>query len=396
MMGEYQRRGVVVDGYAAQPPAGGFSFASPANFYAGLPHRPTGPQQFMQHGGRAYAPSSFVAPMSSMVGASAGFGPSMSVPIGATAAAQPLLHHADLHSTAPHAPHAPHAHPLPDFNMHAAPAPHSRIATEDMTPTRSMPAFGESIRNRCKDPPRDEEAAADVTTNKSRDNNTTAYTRIKAKAKLKSKQCLAHLRALTPVQFAKLLAALLAVLLLVRFAVHSYEDRTKYANFTIVSLMHDMSPESLAADKAAYAFQYTALASWSKLVVGSNILVFVDSAEQCPPIESIVRGVQCYAAPCRNDEYNKPLLNCVLDAAHQYARTDILAFASGDVALYSDLAEAIETVAKQKDKFVMVGRRTNALLSPGEWRRVLHAGELGDVCLPASHCAPSSSLSCSQ
>ena len=155
-----------------------------------------------------------------------------------------------------------------------------------------------------------------------------------------------------------------SLLILIRFLLHHYLDRGKYSSFTIVSLVRDMSPEALAADRTSYAFQYTALQSWANLVSSGNILVFADNAEQCGYIQAEVRGIQCLPIPCWHAELNKPLLDCIFSTVHSQAPTDLIVYANADVALYSDLADAIESAAAQKDKFVMVGRRTNTLVSP--------------------------------
>lgn len=202
-------------------------------------------------------------------------------------------------------------------------------------------------------------------------------------------QCVGWLKSLTPLRWATVIGCLLLAVLVVRLLFGVYADRGKFDHFTIVSLMRDMSPDALAADKVSFAFQFTALASWARLVAAGNIIVFVEQADQCAHIQGLVRGVRCLAVPCVHATLHKPQLDCLFDAAHQLARTDIIAYVNSDVALYQDLGQAIATVAKQKDKFMMVGRRTNTLVSGGRrqtrtrlnalWRRPPLAADVSPV-----------------
>jgi len=184
------------------------------------------------------------------------------------------------------------------------------------------------------------------------------------RAKLQLLHLPRRLRALTLGQGVKLLLALALLVVVFRFALQSYHDRGKASHFTIVSLLRDMSPEAQQADPVSHAFQFTALQSWGQLVVGGNVLVFADDATQCASILAQgPRGMQCIPVPCWHPELRKPTLDCLFRLVHQHAPTDVVAYVNGDVALYEDLSDAIASVAAQKDKFFMVGRRTNTLVS---------------------------------
>ncbi len=176
-----------------------------------------------------------------------------------------------------------------------------------------------------------------------------------------------RLRSMTPMQALKLFGALLFIVLLLRFVLHRYEDRGKSSSFTIVSLLRDMSPAARELDPVGYAFQYAALASWGQLVVGGNILVFADDAAQCASIAAVgPRGLQCIPVPCFHTELHKPLLDCIFRSIHLRAPTDVVAYTNAHVALYTDLADAVESVAMQKDKFIMgQAGRDNAKLFGG-------------------------------
>jgi hypothetical protein len=95
----------------------------------------------------------------------------------------------------------------------------------------------------------------------------------------------------------KILAALIVCFLLARSLLHRMEDRNKATHFSIVALLRDMSSDALAQDRWQFAFQWSALMSWSAVLLGRNILVFVDSDETCTFLEGHVRGIQCFVIP---------------------------------------------------------------------------------------------------
>jgi len=166
-----------------------------------------------------------------------------------------------------------------------------------------------------------------------------------------------------PWRAAQVVVGLIVAVLILRFLFHAYQDRSKFDNLSVVSIMRDMSPQAAKADPSLYAFQYIALQSWSQLVVGSHILLFVEKQEQCPYVESLVRGVQCIPVPCWHADYSRPMLNCIFQLVHERAPTDTVVFVHSDLALYPDLAQAIKTVSSDHDKFALVGRRTDTLVS---------------------------------
>ena len=164
----------------------------------------------------------------------------------------------------------------------------------------------------------------------------------------------------------KLLISLLLVVIILRFVWHWYDDSSKHSGVTIFSLLHDMTPATLAADRTQYAFQYAALMSWSLLVPGSNILVFVDSEASCTHLYGLVRGLQCFARPpeCWHDQLHRPYLHCVFDAAHSLAATDTLVYVNSDIVLDRSLTDTIDAVETMSHKrYVLVAARKDTTLT---------------------------------
>ena len=165
---------------------------------------------------------------------------------------------------------------------------------------------------------------------------------------------------------AKLLTSVVLVVLILRFMYQWYDDSSKHSGITIFSLLHDMTPATLAADRTQYAFQYAALMSWSLLVPGSNMLVFVDSEASCTHLYGLVRGLQCFARPpdCWHDQLHRPYLHCVFDMAHSLAATDTLVYVNSDIVLDRSLTDTISAVeAMQHKRYVLVAARKDTTLT---------------------------------
>ena len=164
----------------------------------------------------------------------------------------------------------------------------------------------------------------------------------------------------------KLLLSALLLLFILRFAWQWWDDSSKRSGLTIFSLLHDMTPDTLAADRTQYAFQYAALMSWALLVPGSNILVFVDSEESCSHLYGLVRGLQCFARPaeCWHEQLHRPYLHCVFDSAHSVAATDTLVYVNSDIVLDRSLTQTIDAVEAQNHKrYVLVAARSDTTLT---------------------------------
>ena len=161
----------------------------------------------------------------------------------------------------------------------------------------------------------------------------------------------------------KIFLAIILALILLRYGWIAVEDQNKFSHFTIVALLRDMTPATQQNDRHMFAVQWTSLMSWSELVVGSNMIVFVDTQASCDYLQSFIRGLQCFPVPCWNNDYNKPYLNCIFDKAHQHAPTELIAYVNGDILLDKSLATTIDYVNSRYEHFVLVGRRIDTVLS---------------------------------
>lgn len=160
----------------------------------------------------------------------------------------------------------------------------------------------------------------------------------------------------------KVFLACIIAFLIIRSISHHFQDRHKASHFTIVALLRDMSADPEAQDRWQFAFQWSALMSWSRILLGRNILVFVDTDETCNFLEGRVRGIQCFVIPhetCFHKEYQKPRLDCIFAVAHDHAPTDTIVYINGDVLVGPDLSETIRVVQSKYDRFMLSGRRTD-------------------------------------
>jgi len=141
-------------------------------------------------------------------------------------------------------------------------------------------------------------------------------------------------------------------------------------------------------DKDAYeelmhtsSLQWAALASWTRVVHPSNLLLFMNTEQDCTTLRSARPGLeaaQCVAIPCWGSPsggnqgaagVKQPLLDCVVHMAHARARTDLIAFVIGgsttimDPSLGALVQSSVELLRKGRglnDPFVLVSRRTDS------------------------------------
>ena len=120
--------------------------------------------------------------------------------------------------------------------------------------------------------------------------------------------------------------------------------------------------------------QRNAITSWTALRPRPEIILFGDepgTAEVCQELGLVhVPALACA-------EHGAPLLGDLLDKAQQLARHDFLCYVNADIILLGDFMGAVERVASWRDRFLMVGRRTNVDLdepaiyeSPGQETRL--------------------------
>ena len=96
----------------------------------------------------------------------------------------------------------------------------------------------------------------------------------------------------------KILLITVLTFFLVRSIFFHVADREKSSHFTVVSILHDVGSETQATrDSWSFALQWSALRSWSEVVVGRNIIVFADDLKSCDFLQGQIRDLQCFVLP---------------------------------------------------------------------------------------------------
>jgi hypothetical protein len=102
--------------------------------------------------------------------------------------------------------------------------------------------------------------------------------------------------------------------------------------------------------------QRNAITSWTRLTPRPEIILFGNEDGTA----EIARELALRHVPeVRCNEYGTPLLNDMFEKAQSLAAHRTLCYANADILLLSDFARAVEQVASWRDRFLMVGRRTN-------------------------------------
>jgi len=102
------------------------------------------------------------------------------------------------------------------------------------------------------------------------------------------------------------------------------------------------------------AIQRNAITSWTKLKRHSEIILFGNDEGVAEFAQRYdlrhISGVKC-------NEFGTPLLNDLFTKAQAAASNDICVYVNSDIILMDDFTEAIKSVARRFDQFLMVGRR---------------------------------------
>ena len=100
--------------------------------------------------------------------------------------------------------------------------------------------------------------------------------------------------------------------------------------------------------------QLNAISSWNLLRPRPEIILFGDEEGTAEVAEEFglrqVTGIAC-------NEYGTPLVNALFENAQAQATYDCLCYVNADVVLMNDVMRAMEQVARQKQRFLMVGQR---------------------------------------
>jgi hypothetical protein len=100
--------------------------------------------------------------------------------------------------------------------------------------------------------------------------------------------------------------------------------------------------------------QRNAIRSWTKLSPQCQILLFGDETGTADLAAEL--GVRHIPTVERN-EFGTPLLNSVFNQAEKAATNPTLCFINSDVILMSDFLVAVQRVIKERERFLLVGRR---------------------------------------
>jgi hypothetical protein len=102
--------------------------------------------------------------------------------------------------------------------------------------------------------------------------------------------------------------------------------------------------------------QRNAITSWTRLSPRPEIILFGNEDGTA----EIARELGLRHVPdVRCSEYGTPLLNDLFEKAQALATHGTLCYVNADILLLSDFAKAVEQVASWRDRFLLVGRRTN-------------------------------------
>ena len=102
--------------------------------------------------------------------------------------------------------------------------------------------------------------------------------------------------------------------------------------------------------------QRNAITSWTRFSPRPEIILFGNEEGTA----EIARELGLRHVPdVRCNDYGTPLLNDMFEKAQNLATCSTLCYVNADILLLSDFMKAVEQVASWRDRFLMVGRRTN-------------------------------------
>jgi hypothetical protein len=102
--------------------------------------------------------------------------------------------------------------------------------------------------------------------------------------------------------------------------------------------------------------QRNAVQSWLRAFPGCQVILLADDDGTAEAAAQL--GVVHVPNVARN-EFGTPLLHDVFAGAQQEARHDVMCYVNADIALTSDLGEAVSAVRERMIKFLMVGSRVD-------------------------------------
>jgi hypothetical protein len=102
--------------------------------------------------------------------------------------------------------------------------------------------------------------------------------------------------------------------------------------------------------------QRNAISQWTRLRPRPEILLFGDEEGTAETAQEF--GVRHVPEVMRNG-YGTPLVSDLFEKVHVLASNDILCYVNADIMLLGNFMKAVQQVSAWRDRFLMVGRRTN-------------------------------------
>jgi hypothetical protein len=102
--------------------------------------------------------------------------------------------------------------------------------------------------------------------------------------------------------------------------------------------------------------QRNAITGWTRLSPRPEIILFGNEEGTAAIAQEL--GLR-HAPDVRCNEYGTPLLDDLFEKAQDLATCGTLCYVNTDILLLSDFMKAVEQVASWRDRYLMVGRRTN-------------------------------------
>ncbi len=102
--------------------------------------------------------------------------------------------------------------------------------------------------------------------------------------------------------------------------------------------------------------QHNAINSWTRLQPRPEIILFGDEAGTAEAAQEL--GLRHLGEIARN-EFGTPRLDYIFEQARRQTTADVLCYVNSDILLLDDFTDALQRVAAQHPRFLMVGRRTD-------------------------------------
>ena len=106
----------------------------------------------------------------------------------------------------------------------------------------------------------------------------------------------------------------------------------------------------------------SALSGLARAVGPKNVVVFVDRKDACEDAPEYLKGMRCVGLElCVHPVYKSPTMPCIFDKLLAETRTAYVGFVNGDILVFRDFLSTFSAVAAAQERFMMVGRRRNAV-----------------------------------